>query len=316
MNKKDLRAQIKQINLPAHTEEANLFLKATLFTPDKVDDCEWLIFCLPGGGNTKQLFELGEADGISYSFADHLTALGHSVIAMDLPGTGENALPSSHPFLKPRQSAIYIGEAFRQFKEQADLTKAKSIACGHSLGGMMSILTQSHLKQHQRAISHKAVLLIGSSAGGLEWGLSDAERPYLNDPDGLDANLENIVMSRYGAEFPFYPSGPRFGSKNFGGETEASNQLLHGVLCTLYAAGGTVSMVRGGFLKDAQELTEPVMMVFAENDLGVPPEEAMKDFKAVASMKLHIMAGASHNCFAFKSLLPMCAQVDAWLKTL
>ena len=195
------------------------------------------------------------------------------------------------------------------------MTDVRTVACGHSMGGMMSILTNSQLKGHHPEAAHEALLMIGSSAGGLEWGMTDAERPYVGQPEALEDNLQSIVMERYGAEFPVYPSGPRFGSKSFGGETEASNQLLHTVICELFAAGGTTSMVPGGFMAEVNQVTEPMMMVFGEHDLGVP-EEAVKDFDRAKSMRVHIMEGASHNSFAFKSIIPMCAAVDDWVRSL
>ena len=305
-----------KISLPYDDGGGVLELSATLYRPVAECSGDWLFFCLPGGGNTGKLFDLGEADGMSYSFARHLTGHGHAVIAMDTPGTAGNTLPPTHPFLTPRKSASYLAQAFIQFKRQAGMTAARTIACGHSMGGMMSILTNSHLKKHFPDMAHHALLMIGSSAGGLEWGMTDAERPYVGQPDALEENLQDIVMERYGSEFPVYPSCPRFGSKSFGGETEASNQLLHTVVCELFAAGGTTSMVPGGFMAEVGEVTEPMMMVFGEHDLGVPPEEAVKDFDQAASMRVHIMEGASHNSFAFKSIIPMCAEVDDWVKSL
>ena len=68
-------------------------LSACLYGPQNGPGSDWLFFCLPGGGNTGKLFDLGQADGISYSFADHITQHGHSVITMDTPGTAGNPLP-------------------------------------------------------------------------------------------------------------------------------------------------------------------------------------------------------------------------------
>jgi len=135
------------------------------------------LFCLPGGGVTAELFDL--ANG--YSFTQRMTAKGYRVITMDHPGTATNPL-SSHPFLKPRQAADYIAACTKRW------ANGNVIGIGHSMGGMVVTLVQA------RYNLFKAIGLFGSSAGGLDWGLSDEEKAYIEKPEAFGPSINSDLI--------------------------------------------------------------------------------------------------------------------------
>ena len=110
-----------------------------------------------------------------------MSTLGQHVIAMDHPGTGENQLPQDHPFLKPKTAAGYIATAIPNFIATLKLESKRLIGVGHSMGGMMTILVQGLAKVYN------AIVLIGSNAGGLDWGLTDKEKTYIEKQDDFEA---------------------------------------------------------------------------------------------------------------------------------
>ena len=68
------------------------------------------------------------------------------------------------------------------------------IGIGHSLGGMMIMLMQGAHRPF------KALALFGSSAGGLDWGLSDEEKTYINKPDAFARDLEKLSLANLVAQ--------------------------------------------------------------------------------------------------------------------
>jgi len=135
------------------------------------------LFCLPGGGASKDYFDLAP----NYSFARTMCARGYDVVTMDHIGTASNPLPSNHPFLRPEDAVDYIFRALPKARNNSPL-----IGIGHSMGGMITTLLQA---QHS---PFNAIALFGSSAGGLEWGLSENEKKYIDNPEALYRDLNQV----------------------------------------------------------------------------------------------------------------------------
>ena len=288
----------------------NIGLKAAYFAPQKPKPSACVFFCLPGGGVTRDYFNLGEADGFDYSFASRMTAFGHHVIAMDHPGTGDNPLPPDHPFLKPYTAARYIALALPSFLSELKLDKEILIGVGHSMGGMVTVLVQGVAKPYS------AVALIGSSAGGLDWGLTEEEKDYIEQQEAFERDIEKLTLNKFKSEFPSVSNGPSDDSPMFAGENRSVTALLANVTTPLYAAGGLTSMVRGSFRREVNSIDVPLFFAFGDRDLGIPPEEAPKDFKYAPSTKLIVLNDTGHNSFAFSSIATLCSELDQWARSL
>jgi len=153
---------------------------ATIFPAENPNKLYTLV-CLPGGGASAQYFNLSRQN----SFAKRMVSKGYNVLTLDHPGTATNPLPEDHHFLNPRKSADIIAEALTHW-----LGEEESIGIGHSMGGMTTTLLQA--KHHP----FKAIGLFGSSAGGLEWGLS-APKDYINSPRTDLVVLENTGHNHF-----------------------------------------------------------------------------------------------------------------------
>jgi len=275
--------------------------KGTFFAPENVYKICTLV-CLPGGGASAEFFNLAE----NYSFAKRMTEKGYAVLTMDHPGTATNPLPNGHPFLRPQKAANYIAQALQHWLGDEDI-----IGIGHSMGGMTTTLIQAKYKPF------KAIGLFGSSAGGLEWGLSEEEKAYIEKPEEFERDIENLTRNKFGSDFIDYPNqGPSGKSITFGGETPELTQRLRDITTTLYAAGGMMSMTRGSFRKEVEAIDVPIFFAFGDHDIGIPPEDAPKDYINASSTELVVLENTGHNHFAFSSIKTLCEKLDHWASNL
>ena len=259
-----------------------------------------LLFCLPGGGANKGFFDLAP----DFSFAKRMNAMGYDVVTMDHPGTASNPIPVDHPFLTPYQSADYIAKALRSWSSGRQI-----VGIGHSMGGMISTMIQS------RHGPYKALALLGSSAGGLDWGLTEAEKTYIEKPEDFLKDIESLTLNKFGSEFPLTSAGPSGKSITFGAETPELLQRLQEITCELFAAGGMMSMTRGSFRKDVEALDIPLFFAFGDHDIGIPPKDAPKDYINAASTELLVLDNTGHNSLAFSSIATLCERLDHWIST-
>ena len=260
-----------------------------------------LLFCLPGGGTSKGLFDLAPG----FSFVSRMTQLGYDLITMDHPGTASNPLPDDHPFLTPHQSASYMLDCLNAWR--ADRT---AIGIGHSMGGMMITLMQS------RGRAFHSMVLLGSNAGGLDWGLSEDEKTYIDKPEEFARDLKQLTLKKFLTEFPLNGNGPSGKSITFGGETPELVERLKEVSCELFAAGGMMSMTRGSFRSDVEAIDVPLLFISGDHDIGIPIDEAPKDYMNAPKTDSFVLENTGHNSMAFSSIAALCQRVDQWVEDL
>ncbi len=285
------------------TQIDNLEFRANYSAPLKPADNQAVLFCLPGGGCSAQYFDLHPG----YSFTRKMTDFGHHVITMDHPGTASNKAAIGNNFLTPRKAAEYIYHCLKAFTENLDLAHLPLIGIGHSMGGMTTTLIQG------LSNPYKAIALFGSSAGGLDWGLTEEEKYYIDKPDELKRDLESLSLSKFGRAFTEIPAGPSGESITFGGESEVLTLALRKTACELYAAGGMMSMVRGSFTQEVHAIDIPIFFAFGDNDIGIPPIDVPKAYINARDTAMLILPDTGHNHFAFKSISLLCARLNDWI---
>lgn len=282
--------------LPAFPIKANFF-------PAKAPAKQTVLVCLPGGGAGKAYFNLPAP----YSFAATMQAKGYDLLTLDNIGTGENELPPSHEFLTPHQAAEYLQAGLTEFLREPALTDRHLIGIGHSMGGMMMTLWQAHNR------TFAGLGLLGFSAGGLAWGLDDHEKTFMDRPAALLAGLETLTLRKFKTAFPTGMGGPSGKSITFGGENPHASGYLRDVQVPLFAAGGMMSMIRGSFQAEVAAIEVPLFFACGDHDIGLPPEQAAKDFRQAANTTCLTLKDTGHNSFAFASLAVLCAALDNWL---
>ena len=77
------------------------------------------------------------------------------------------------------------------------------------------------------------------------------------------------------------------------------------------SAGAMMSMVRGSFRKEVEAIDVPLFFAFGDHDIGIPPEDAPKDYINAPSTELIILENTGHNHFAFSSIKVLCTELDA-----
>jgi len=284
---------------------SSLRMKASLVTPDGWD-AEALLICLPGGGASRRYFELGEYEGVDFGFASRMAKHGFASLLIDHPGTGDNVLADDFPFFTPRQAVDILGAAIPKLIKQAGISPRRLICVAHSMGGMMATLLQAR----HRLFSGMA--LFGSSARGLDWGLTPEELTYIDQPDALERDLEDLVLKRYGALFPAGLGGPSGKSITFGGSSEELTKRLREVATPLFAAGATTSMTRGAFAPEAAIIDVPMLFAFGDHDIGAPAEEVPQDFPNAADIQTLVLEQTGHNHFAFPTIVQLADTVAEW----
>jgi len=275
-------------------------LQASLIEPTGTNK-NITLFCLPGGGLTKNYFDLAK----NFSFASRMTALGYSVITMDHPGIATNTLPTDYPYYTPRQAAGFLNTALENWNITEPI-----IGIGHSMGGMMIMLMQGNHSPF------KALGLFGSSAGGLDWGLSDEEKKYINDEVSFARDLEALSLAKFGRPFTHAGGGPSGESITFGGETKELTQRLREISCEMNSASAMMSMMRGSFRSEVGSIDVPLFFAFGDHDIGIPPEDTPKDFINASSAELVVLKKTGHNHFAFSSIETVCGKLDHWASNL
>ncbi|MDA8707783.1 alpha/beta hydrolase [Hellea sp.] len=284
--------------LTTHVE--GLELQASLFRPT-ANNKKVTLFCLPGGGLTKDYFDLAEG----FSFARSMSAKGYAVITMDHPSVATNSTPEDHPYLTPRIAAEYLSKALTSWTGDDPI-----IGVGHSMGGMMIMLMQGN------HAPFSALGLFGSNAGGLDWGLSDEEKPYINKEAKFEQDIKQLSFAKFGGPYTQVSGGPSGTSILFGGGTPELNQRLRDISCEMNSTSALMSMVRGSFKTEVEAINVPMFFAFGDHNIGIPPEEAPKDFINAKSSELIILENTGHNHFAFTSIETFCAKFDYWASNL
>jgi len=303
---------LKQATLKTHVDTLcnhRIKVQAEYYRP--TGQLSNLVFiCFPGGGSSQQYFDLGTFESFDYSFTSRMVAQGHQVLTIDHLGTGDNPLPVEMGFLKPRESIEYMAWALDELMFGMDCGGRDIIGVGHSMGGLMTTLMSYYQGMYT------AIALLGSSAGGLEWGLSEEEKTYIDKPEDFARDIVKLTLAKFKTPFPQGTGGPSGKSITFGGETPELTQRLREVSCELYAAAGMMSMTRGSFRKEVEAIDVPIFFAFGDHDIGIPPEDAPKDYINAPSTELVVLENTGHNHFAFKSIETLCEKLDYWASNL
>jgi pimeloyl-ACP methyl ester carboxylesterase len=94
------------IDVSGHAPRGCRLVSADLFVPTEVETDPILWCCVPGGGMSRDYFDLDVAPSVGpYSMARFAAERGHMVLTIDPPGVGQSDLPDDGYELTPRAVA-------------------------------------------------------------------------------------------------------------------------------------------------------------------------------------------------------------------
>jgi pimeloyl-ACP methyl ester carboxylesterase len=260
-----------------------------------------LLFCLAGGGANRRYFDLGDKNDRDFSFAARMTAAGFAVAAADVPGVGDSVVPPGAGFFTPRAAAAALHDALAQLQPALPV-----IGIGHSMGGMLIVLQQG------RFADFAGIALLGSNAGGLDWALTEVERAYTGNEAATERDLEALTKARFGDPFAAMRLTTAGAGTIFAGENEQATARLRATRDRLFNAGGMMSMIPGSFATEAAALKVPLFLASGDNDIGLSPQLAARDFPNAPDMTLLVLPGTGHNHFGFSTMAQLCARLGHW----
>ena len=229
-----------------------------------------LVVCVPGGGMTRQWFDLPEHLPGRWSMARHLVeSYGLAVLTLDHVGVGESPPPDDPYTLTPRVvAAIHahvVAEAVDRLRSGQLLGSAigpvevrRVVGCGHSMGAMITV------HQQARHRSYDALALLGFGGAGLPEHLNDDERGYAGDHEELELALPELVAARFG--MPLVPPRrePPAGRVS---DAATPGELIGHASGVLLALGGLASMIPGTSDAAMAVIDVPVFVAVGENDI-------------------------------------------------
>lgn len=298
-----------KLETPAPRGAGVIRLACDLFLP--AGEVHTLLWCMPGGGANRGYFDLAAGE-TGHSFARRMASLGHAVAIVDNPGIGDSDEPPHPDLFTPRDAGDGHHHALAALMaERPELAGARRIGVGHSMGGMIVTLQQA------RNRSFEALALLGSSASGLEWALTDEERGFINDPAGLEAALPRLAAARFGGAFPRFSAPDKaLAAQIFGGGDPEAAAALRATGDRMFAAGGVTSMVPGSFAGEAASIDVPLFFAFGDRDIGVPPGEVPSAYTAAFDITIMKLTATGHNHFGFASIAHLCRRLDRWIRTI
>lgn len=280
------------------------------------------LVCLPGGGMSRRYFDLqAEGAGDDYSMAAHLARAGVVVVLLDHPGVGESDVPHDAYTLAPATVAAVDAAAVATILDRlsngtlvdgvAAFTQLVPVGCGHSMGGLITVWMQA---QHR---PYRAIATLGFAGFGLHSHLTDEERTYADDPEGVARDLASLVARRFGA--------PRSGGGG-GGSTGTSPFLLavevpDHAKAAIGASGaallnlcGLTSMIPGASRPALEAVDVPLFLGVGEHDITGDAHQIPTQFPASRDITLFVCRGSGHNHNVAPTRTELWDRLLVWLR--
>jgi len=275
-------------------------IAADLFVPHSVRSTPLLWVCIPGGGMSRQYFDLDVAgQNGTFSMARHLAAGGDLVVTVDPPGVGGSDTPDDGYTLTPRVVADVLAAAVDGLRAElgsdglaaaglSGVVPRAMVGLGHSAGALLVAFQQAH---HD---SYDVVALFGFSASGLPGVLDEDELRYAGRPEWFSEDVKNLTRARFGNPLPEWSSTST-------GEIEPDalatqvDTALAAASSRLLALVGMTAIVPGSVQPELDELRIPIFAALGEHDLGGTLDVLPGGFPACGDLTLFLLEGAGHN---------------------
>ena len=275
-------------------------LAMDLFVPDRLSPSPLLWVCVPGGGISRQYFDLdvvGQAP--TFSMARYMAAGGDLVVTVDPPGVGESDVPEDGYTLSPEVVADVLGAAVRTVEADLEnhgmptvglgpMTPRGRLGLGHSAGALLVACQQA------RHRSYDALVLLGFSASGLPDVLNDRELQFVGRPVELAEAVAGLSQARFGDPLPQW-SNSSAGELEPASAAAAVDIALAGASSRLLALVGMTAIVPGSIQPHLDELDVPIFVALGEHDLAGKLDALPPQLPACGDLTLFRLESAGHN---------------------
>jgi len=275
-------------------------IAADIFAPQDVGPRPLLWVCIPGGGMSRQYFDLDVAgQGGAFSMARHLAAGGDLVVTVDPPGVGGSDRPHDGYTLTTPVVADVLAAAIETLQEAlrrdaiagAELgavTPRATVGLGHSAGALLVAFQQAHHR------SYDVLALLGFSASGLPGVLNEEELSYARRPNEFAEDVGLLTKARFGDPLPER-------SKSGAGELEPNvvatdvEVALAAASARLLALVGMSAIMPGSAEPELDEIRVPIFAALGEHDLAGTLDVLPSQLPACGDLTLFLLKGAGHN---------------------
>lgn len=302
--------------------EPPLQIAVSLHVPQTLAQPALVLCCVPGGGMNRGYYDLLTAEGDTRaSLARQMAARGMLVMTLDPPGIGDSDKPADGYLLSPALIAQALGEAMdavlAQLREGhvvpglAALPALRSVGLGHSMGGLLTILSQA-----QRA-RHAALVVLGFATAGLPQFMTSSAKALIGDRAAIDAQLEALSRKMFGnVQYP-RPMKAANGAELYGSSTAEPDVVAALKPCVegILPQPAQLALFPGNVAAEAAAVDVPVYIGVGDRDMTGKAEDIPAAFTASPAVHLQVLPQTGHSHFLFPSRSVLFDDIAHWLGT-
>jgi alpha-beta hydrolase superfamily lysophospholipase len=297
------------VGLPGLVPGEDHRLAGWVFAPEAVGPGGAVVVAVPGGTRTKEYYDL-QVPGLSgYSFAEHLTARGHVVVALDHLGVGGSTRPRDAAVLGIELMAEALARAVAELRARvgagtlpgvARLADPYVVGVGSSVGGAVV------LAQQARSGSYDALVTLGTPAApgwrGDRRTLADEQEAPDTVADGWDSGYVTMhqELLRPGRYWPDVPDDAVRADEATA--TVVPKRCLHELALPRFVADF------------AAQVTIPVLLVHGERDHCPDPHGEPASFLSSRDITVFVVARSAHYHNVASTRAVMWNRIDAWMR--
>jgi hypothetical protein len=247
-----------------------------------------VLVCWPGGSYDRRYWQFDAVPG--YSFAEHMTAQGFAVVAADHLGVGDSSAPADVDAVNLDAMARAAGALATTVRER--LPGAPLLGVGHSLGGCITIITQS---------------LLGTYDGVASLGFTHGAKDSVTADAGGARDLRAAAVEQAKAFFADWDAGyaiaPREPNHSwlYTASTPAEVVAADDATVTRWPRQSYVEALMAGYSASFAPRVEcPLFLGFGEHDVPERPHDEVAFYSASRDVTLYVLEDAAH-CHNFAS---------------
>ncbi|SNS27384.1 hypothetical protein SAMN06295912_103218 [Sphingomonas laterariae] len=269
-----------------------------------------LFWCVPGGGVSRNYYDLGDpaGEGGDFSFAAAMVAAGHIVATIDPAGVGESTRPADGYALTTEIVAEANIRALAELRRRIAAGKVAglpaladlpTIGTGHSAGAMIGVVHQAARRDFH------AMLLFCFGTVGLPEYLDDDIRAALETPDGGRSRVVEFARARFGDQ-PYLPAPVH-------DKDTPSGRALRQVMDRVLANVGTHAMMPGNVVRELGQLDVPVFLSVGDRDMTGPPHLMPRDYGNCPDFTLYVVRTSGHHVFVAPGADRLYGRILGWV---